>query len=153
MYSSGGITQTSDIPFFFFTGESEITFLPTYRLCRHIPDYKYDWKKIKKTGVSFTSKKPKIQIITNLLIYLLTTASNTNSIVEIHLRRFITYNITTNFCQNSYSNVLINLMHYFKRQDLKQEKKKEGNILFNDARNTFYLRLYGVKTYGKGPLR
>ena len=29
----------------------------------------------------------------------------------------------------------------------------EGNILFNDALNTFYLRLYGVGTYGKGPLR
>ena len=23
--------------------------------------------------------------------------------------------------------------------------KKEGNVLFNDALNTFYLRLYGVK--------
>ena len=23
-------------------------------------------------------------------------------------------------------------------------KKKEGNVLFNDALNTFYLRLYGV---------
>ena len=31
------------------------------------------------------------------------------------------------------------------------KKRKEGNILFNDALNTFYLRLYGV--YGKGPLR
>ena len=26
--------------------------------------------------------------------------------------------------------------------------RKEGNVLFNDALNTFYLRLYGVKTYG-----
>ena len=25
--------------------------------------------------------------------------------------------------------------------------RKEGNILFNDALNTFYLRLYGVKTW------
>ena len=32
--------------------------------------------------------------------------------------------------------------------------RKEGNVLFNDALNTFYLRLYGVKhNYGKGPLR
>ena len=32
---------------------------------------------------------------------------------------------------------------------------KEGrNVLFNDALNTFYLRLYGVRhNYGKGPLR
>ena len=25
-----------------------------------------------------------------------------------------------------------------------QERKKEGNVLFNDALNTFYLRLYGI---------
>ena len=31
---------------------------------------------------------------------------------------------------------------------------KEGNVLFNDALNTFYLRLYGVRhNNGKGPLR
>ena len=32
--------------------------------------------------------------------------------------------------------------------------RKEGNVLFNDALNTFYLRLYGVrhmvKDHGKG---
>ena len=27
----------------------------------------------------------------------------------------------------------------------RQEVRKEGNILFNDALNTFYLRLYGVR--------
>ena len=27
----------------------------------------------------------------------------------------------------------------------KEEGRKEGNILFNDALNTFYLRLYGVR--------
>ena len=31
-------------------------------------------------------------------------------------------------------------------------KKKEGNVLFNDTLNTFYLLLYGM-TYGKGPFR
>ena len=30
--------------------------------------------------------------------------------------------------------------------------KKEGNVIFNDALNTFYLRVYGVR-YGKGPFR
>ena len=31
--------------------------------------------------------------------------------------------------------------------------RKEGNVLFNDALNTFYLLLYGVRhNYGKGPL-
>ena len=33
----------------------------------------------------------------------------------------------------------------------KMEGRKEENILFNDALNTFYLRLYGVR-HGKGPL-
>ena len=28
----------------------------------------------------------------------------------------------------------------------RKEGKKEGNVLFNDALNTFYLRLYGVRT-------
>ena len=32
--------------------------------------------------------------------------------------------------------------------------RKEGNILFNDALNTFHLWLYGVgHNYGKGPFR
>ncbi|XP_060553619.1 phosphatidylinositol 3,4,5-trisphosphate 5-phosphatase 2-like isoform X2 [Ruditapes philippinarum] len=30
--------------------ESEITFLPTYRLERNIPGYRYAWRKVKKTG-------------------------------------------------------------------------------------------------------
>ena len=28
---------------------------------------------------------------------------------------------------------------------LSQFRRKEGNVLFNDALNTFYLRLYGVR--------
>ena len=35
---------------------------------------------------------------------------------------------------------------------LKGAVLKEGNVLFNDTLNTFYLRLYGVKHNGKGPL-
>ena len=31
-------------------------------------------------------------------------------------------------------------------------RRKEGNVLFNDALNTFYLRLYGVR-HGNGQLR
>ena len=30
-------------------------------------------------------------------------------------------------------------------------ERKEGNVLFNDALNTFYLRLYGVRHMVKGP--
>ena len=32
-------------------------------------------------------------------------------------------------------------------------RERERNVLFNDALNTFYLRLYAVQTYGKGQLR
>ena len=35
---------------------------------------------------------------------------------------------------------------------LSMMQRKEGNVLFNDALNTFYLRLSGVR-HGKGPLR
>ena len=28
---------------------------------------------------------------------------------------------------------------------LSNDKEREGNVLFNDALNTFYLRLYGVR--------
>ena len=31
-------------------------------------------------------------------------------------------------------------------------ERKEGKILFNDALNTFYLRLFGVG-HGKGPFK
>ena len=30
------------------------------------------------------------------------------------------------------------------------ERRKEGNILFNDALNTFYIQLYGVRYMVKG---
>ena len=31
----------------------------------------------------------------------------------------------------------------------KQNNKKEGNVLFNNALNTFYLRLYGIRNMVK----
>ena len=31
-------------------------------------------------------------------------------------------------------------------------QERKGNVLFNDALNTFYLRLYGVGHMDKGPL-
>ena len=30
------------------------------------------------------------------------------------------------------------------KKQIRKEGRKEGNVLFNDALNTFYLRLYGV---------
>ena len=32
-----------------------------------------------------------------------------------------------------------------KHKNKNKEGRKEGNVLFNDALNTFYLRLYGVR--------
>ena len=32
------------------------------------------------------------------------------------------------------------------------EQRKEGNVLFNDTLNTFYLQIWR-QPYGKGPLR
>ena len=40
----------------------------------------------------------------------------------------------------------------FTRNGLCNGKERKGIFLFNDARNIFYLRLYGVR-HGKGPLR
>ena len=37
--------------------------------------------------------------------------------------------------------------------DMLNHKEEGRNVLLNDALNTFYLRLYGIGTYGKGPLR
>ena len=31
--------------------------------------------------------------------------------------------------------------------------RKEGNVLFNDALNTFYFTVIRRQTYGKGPFR
>ena len=34
-----------------------------------------------------------------------------------------------------------------------EKGRKEGNVLFNDALSTFYLRLLWRQTYGRGPFR
>ena len=39
------------------------------------------------------------------------------------------------------------------RDDEREEERMEGHVLFNDALNTFYVWLYGVRHNGKGPLR
>ena len=36
---------------------------------------------------------------------------------------------------------------------LSERRTKEGNVLFNDALNTFYFTVIWHQTYGKGPLR
>ena len=38
-------------------------------------------------------------------------------------------------------------------KDLSDSEKKEGNVLFNNALNTFYFTVIWRRTYGKGPLR
>ena len=37
--------------------------------------------------------------------------------------------------------------HWLEREITQSAPKKEGNVLFNDALNTFYLRLYGVRPF------
>ena len=39
---------------------------------------------------------------------------------------------------------------YCIRRSYQLVKMKEGNVLFNDTLNTFYLRLYGVRRNSKG---
>ena len=34
---------------------------------------------------------------------------------------------------------------YLRLYGIKHNETKEGNVLFNDALNTFYLRLYGIR--------
>ena len=36
---------------------------------------------------------------------------------------------------------------------IRDRGRKEGNVLFNDALNTFYFTVIWRRTYGKGPLR
>ena len=45
--------------------------------------------------------------------------------------------------RQSDSIVVINMKTYLLRLDV--PTRKEGNVLFNDTLNTFYLRLYGVR--------
>ena len=39
------------------------------------------------------------------------------------------------------------------RNRLRENGRKEGNVLFNNALNTFYFTVIWRRTYGKGPLR
>ena len=41
--------------------------------------------------------------------------------------------------------IVIGVIHWKSRNVTHTVKRKEGNVLFNDALNTFYLRLYGVR--------
>ena len=46
----------------------------------------------------------------------------------------------------------LRLFYFPSNLAFEREGRKEGNVLFNDALNTFHLRLYGVR-HGKGPFR
>ena len=41
--------------------------------------------------------------------------------------------------------IVLNTHRCARERTHKERGKKEGNVLFNDALNTFYLRLYGVR--------
>ena len=57
-------------------------------------------------------------------------------------------------CVNSMSMYIILFNTWFTNLIVLNIKgMEEGNVLFNDALNTFYLVLYDIRHYGKGPLR
>ena len=43
--------------------------------------------------------------------------------------------------------------HMVKDHSDSERERKEGNVLFNDAVNTFYFTVMWCQTYGKGPIR
>ena len=49
------------------------------------------------------------------------------------------------FTDSTAMNLLINQTCTFVVPSSGRRKEEEGNVLFNDALNTFYLRLYGVR--------
>ena len=54
----------------------------------------------------------------------------------------------TSYMQNCFyrlHDLLSLLMRKTNKNQQEMEGRKEGNVLFNDALNTFYLRLYGVR--------
>ena len=53
----------------------------------------------------------------------------------------ITYQVTW----RAFSKFCTSLCKYTTKHEDKQADSKEGNVLFNNALNTFYLRLYGIK--------
>ena len=40
---------------------------------------------------------------------------------------------------------VLNKVRIFLNQSFQKQSRKEGNVLFNDALNTFYLQLYGIR--------
>ena len=46
--------------------------------------------------------------------------------------------------QLDYCVVMCRVRNLYIYMDGRKERKKKGNVLFNDALNTFYLQLYGV---------
>ena len=46
------------------------------------------------------------------------------------------------------------LPHWLEQEIInRKEGRKEGNVLFNDALNTYYFMVIWHQTYGKGPFR
>ena len=48
------------------------------------------------------------------------------------------------FYNNKYCYKELNVYRGKEREIVSEKERKEENVLFNDALNTFYLRLYGI---------
>ena len=73
------------------------------------------------------------------LLYLLFTSTKNNILQQIQLGETCSYLICEECILSHYIRLL---SQYLEEHSLRQ---RERNVLFNDALNTFYLRLYGVR--------
>ena len=57
---------------------------------------------------------------------------------------FLSYKLNRNMKSQHNLLTIKNIVHVLHETKTLYQRRKEGNVLFNDALNTFYLRLYGV---------
>ena len=72
--------------------------------------------------------------------------------VCMYVRKKSTHTLIGNKSSNVCSAICKSSVQVTSKAECYDIGRKEGNVLFNDALNTFDLRLYGVG-HGKGPLR
>ena len=91
-----------------------------------------------------------IQYTNTQLVYIVSCTKSIAIFYRLHLHTMEVVSRKEMFCLTTHSTHFIYgcmASDIWQRttQIAREEGKKEGNILFNDAVNTFYLRLYGVR--------
>ena len=82
-----------------------------------------------------------IIIIIIIIIYI-----NKNTFLYIYLSIYICLSIFISVCLPAYLPICLSIVYiYFVIYSLFIHSERERNVLFNDALNTLYLRLYGVR--------